>query len=245
MANTKNSGYGLITATNCVASVAGKTFFVSNAVGTGANAQFLQDVMTPDNEGIPRLYSNITDALAQCVAGRGDAVVIAADYTTAPTDTELGSAGTKGVILKFSNQLKEDEQIAMTSNKALPATATGSLFTVTGVCEVISIIGIVTTAIQNQTCNMKLATVSNSATTDICANLDIDNKAAQSRMSITGTFANAMINTAKGVPVARQATSIVVQEGTIAAITGATNTGNIRWIVRYKPLQLGSRIVAA
>lgn len=85
----------------------------------------------------------------------------------------------------------------MTSNKALPATATGTLFNVVGVCEVISITGVVTTAIEAQTCNLKLATVSNSATTDICANLDIDGDAAQSRMSITGTFANAMINTAK------------------------------------------------
>ncbi|MCV6895608.1 hypothetical protein OE181_25820, partial [Escherichia coli] len=77
---------------------------------------------------------------------------------------------------------------------------------------------------------------------DICADLDITAKAAQSRMSITGTFANAMINTAKGVPVARQATSIVAQEGTIILTTSATNTGAIRWIVRYKPMQEGARI---
>jgi len=75
--------------------------------------------------------------------------------------------------------------------------------------------------------------------------LDIDGDLAQSRMSITGTFANAMINTAKGVPVARQATSFAVQEGTIIATTSATKTGAIRWSVLYRPLQPGSRIVAA
>ena len=79
----------------------------------------------------------------------------------------------------------------------MPATTTGALFNVTGLCEVIAIVGVVTTVIQTQTCNLKLATVSNSATTDICANLDISADAEQSRMSITGTFANAMINTAK------------------------------------------------
>ena len=64
-------------------------------------------------------------------------------------------------------------------------------------------------------------------------------------MSITGTFVNAMINTAKGVPVARQATSIVAQEGTIILTTSATNTGNIRWSVRYKPLSYWARVYAA
>ena len=90
-----------------------------------------------------------------------------------------------------------------------------------------------------------MSTVSNAATTDICANLDIDGDLAQSRMSITGTFGNAMINTAKGVPVARQATSIVAQEGTIIATTSATNTGAIRRSVLYRPLQAGSKVVAA
>jgi hypothetical protein len=71
------------------------------------------------------------------------------------------------------------------------------LFTVTGVCEVIAIVGVVTTVIEAGANNFKLSTVSNGATTDICANLDIDGDLAQSRMSITGTFANAMINTAK------------------------------------------------
>lgn len=85
----------------------------------------------------------------------------------------------------------------MTSNLALPASTTGTVFTVTGLVEVIAIIGIVTTVVQAQTCNLKLSTVSNGATTDICANLDITGAAAQSRMSITGTFANALINTSK------------------------------------------------
>ena len=132
----------------------------------------------------------------------------------------------------------------MTSNLALPASTTGTLFNVVGVCEVIAIVGLVTTVIQTQTCNCKLSTVSNAATTDICADLDITGKLEQSRMSITGTFANAMINTAKGVPVARQATPVVVQEGTIIATTSATNTGNIRWSVVYRPLSLGARIYA-
>lgn len=133
----------------------------------------------------------------------------------------------------------------MGASKSLPATTTGDLFTVTGLVEVIAIIGVVTTVVQTQACNLKLSTVSNGATTDISADLNITGALAQSRMSITGTFANATINTAKGVPVARQATPIVIQEGTIIATTSATNTGAIRWMIRYKPMQEGARIVAA
>lgn len=244
MALNQNAGYGNAMLKSLVRSGAGKTFVVSGAVGTGASAQLLQDIAQYDNDGVARFYPSITTALAACVAGRSDAIVIAADYTTAPTDTELGAAGTKGVSITYSNQTELPEQIAMTSNLALPQGATGTLFNVVGVCEVISIVGVVTTAIAAGTNNLKLATVSNSATTDISANLDIDADAAQSRYSITGTFANATLNTAKGVPVARQATPVVVQEGTIAAICSASSAGNIRWTVRYRPLQQGARIYA-
>ena len=205
----------------------------------------MQDVFGTDYDGLGRVYSTITLALAQCVTGRGDVVVVASDFTTAPTDVELTSAGTKGVKITVSNQGSVSEFVEMGASKALPATTTGAIFTVTGVVEVIAIIGVVTTVVQTQACNLKLSTVSNSATTDICTDLNITAAAAQSRMSITGTFANALLNTAKGVPVARQATALIVQQGTIIATTSATNTGNIRWSVRYRPLQEGSRIVAA
>lgn len=229
-----NSGYGQAMAA-IMPQTTGKTFLA--VLSTASNLSALQDLFTFDNDGLQRVYTSLTSALAACVAGRGDIVVITSDLTTAPTDTELASAGTKGVKIIFANQPGSAEQIAMTTSKSLPATTTGSIFTITGVVEIISIIGVVTTVIQTQTCNLKLSTVSNSATTDICANLDISAHAAQSRYSITGTFANALINTAKGVPVARQATSLIAQEGTIIATTSATNTGAIRWMIRYKPLQ--------
>lgn len=240
-----NASYGKLAAQSLTPAWAGKTFYVTSAIGTWAAAQFLQDVFTPDFNWVQRVYSNITDALASCVTWRWDNVVIAADYTTAPTDTELNSAWTKWVKIVFANIPVSSEQVAMTASKSLPATTTWSLFTVTWVVEIISIIWIVTTVIQTQACNLKLSTVSNATTTDVCADLNISASAAQSRMSITWTFANALINTAKWVPVARQATSFIAQEGTIIATTSATNTGAIRWLVRYKPLQEGARIIAA
>ena len=241
----KNAGYGNLVAGGLIPATAGKTFFVTAAIGTGAQAQTLQDIFTPDDDGVVRVYSTLTLALAATVAGRGDAIILASDYTTAPTDTELSAAATNGVQIIEQAKPIANEFLVSGTNKALPATTTGAIFTVTGVVEIVSIIGLVTTVIQTQACNCKISTVSNAATTDICANLDITGKLAQSRMSITGTFANAMLNTAKGVPVARQATPVVVQEGTIILTTDATNTGNIRWSVLYRPLQAGSKVVAA
>lgn len=238
-----NAGYGAVVANATMGRTVGKTFFVT--ASSGKNVDFMQDVFGTDYDGLGRVYATITLALAQCVTGRGDVVIVASDFTTAPTDANLTSAGTKGVKITFSNQGDASEFVEMGTSKNLPATTTGAIFTVTGVVEIIAITGVVTTVIQTQACNVKVSTVSNSATTDICANLDVTAAAAQSRMSITGTFANALLNTAKGVPVARQATPLIVQEGTIILTTSATNTGAIRWAVRYRPLQEGSRIVAA
>ena len=243
MALNLNAGYGMSLASSLIPATTGKTFLA--VLSTSTNLSILQDLFTVDGDGVQRVYTTLTAALDACVSGRGDVVVISSDLTTTPTDTELSTAGTKGVKLFFANLKGAGEQIAMGASKTLPASTTGTLFTVTGLVELISITGIVTTVIQTQACNLKLSTVSNAATTDICADLNISAATAQSRMSITGTFANALINTAKGVPVARQATPIIVQEGTIIGTTSATNTGAIRWMVRYKPLQEGSRIVAA
>lgn len=242
MALNLNAWYGSKISDKITGRTAGKTFYVTSS--TGANGATLQQLFTPDDTWVNqvRVWSSITLALAECVTGRGDVILVAPDYTTAPTDTELDAAGTKWVRIEYINQPEWVYQVATTANLALPATTTGTLFTVTGMCELIAIVWVVTTVIQTQACNFKISTVSNSATTDICADLDITAKAAQSRMSITGTFANAMINTAKWVPVARQATALVIQEGTIIATTSATNTGNIRWVALYRPLSPWARI---
>ena len=244
-----NASYGALAARALTPMTTGKTFYVTAAIGTGKSAQFLQDIFPTDSDGVVRVYEDITDAIAACTAGRGDVIVIANDYTTAPTDTELTALATAGASIVYAanagNGNDATEFNVTGGSKTLPATGTGSLFTVTGVVEIIAIVGVVTTVIQTQACNLKLSTVSNSATTDICADLNISANAAQSRYSITGTFANALINTAKGVPVARQATSVIAQEGTIIATTSATNTGAIRRSVIYRPVQVGSKVTAA
>lgn len=242
MSYNLNSNYGSVVANNSTPVWTWKTFYVTANGGT--TSWFLQDVFIPD-DWVVRVYSTITLALAACTADRWDTVVVAPDYTTAITDAEMTTAWTKKVRVVFADNFDKYEQIAFTESKSLPATTTWDIFNIIGLVEITSIIWVVTTVIQWQTCNLKLSTVSNSATTDICADLDINWDLAQSRYSITWTFANALINTAKGVPVAKQATWIIAQEWTIIATTSATNTGEIRWQVQYKPLTPWAKIYAA
>lgn len=132
---------------------------------------------------------------------------------------------------------------SQTSILGLPATGNTTLFTITGGPIVLEqIIGEVTTVIQTQACNTKLQSVdaATSTATDLCAVLDVTAKAVGSFFNISGTLASAMLNTAGGTAIA-QATKIVIPAGVIRVNTAATNTGAVRWYMKYVPL--GSNVV--
>lgn len=120
----------------------GKTFYVTAAIGTGKSAQMLQDLFPVDSDGVVRVYATLAEAIAACTAGRGDMIVLANDYTTAPTDAELTALAVAGasIVSAANGVIPAVECVATGGAKALPATATGTLFTVTGVVEVIAII---------------------------------------------------------------------------------------------------------
>lgn len=120
---------------------------------------------------------------------------------------------------------------------SLPQATTDDLFEISnGPIELVAIVGVVTTVIGSGANNTKLQAVSRSATTDLCVALDIDADALYSRYSITGTLGNAMINTDAGVPVARQATPLILDEGIIRLNCAGSSTGSIKWGVLYNPL---------
>lgn len=130
------------------------------------------------------------------------------------------------------------------ADAALPQTAAGSLFTIAGgPIELKLIYGVVGTVIQTQANNTKLqAKATGQSAVDLCAVLDITAKAAGSIFSITGTAANAMVN---GFAVARMTTPWILLPGTIDLNCAASNTGTIRWVAYYVPLEVGATLVAA
>jgi hypothetical protein len=129
----------------------------------------------------------------------------------------------------------------------LPQTTTGALFTIAGGRVVLTgIVGEVTTIIQNQANNTKLvATPTVGTAVDICAVLDIANKEVGCLFGVTGTFATAMVGANAGATVFPTATGIVLATGTLRLSCAASNTGSVKWIVTYIPLDVGATMVAA
>lgn len=133
-------------------------------------------------------------------------------------------------------------EIAETPKALLAQTGDKTIFTVTGRCVIHSIVGIVTTAVQNQANNTLLKinpTVG--ADVDLCAALDIDNKIVGTLFNITGTFANAL-QTVGSASIIAQAARTVVASGVIELECAANNSGNVKWVCRWEALDAGSTI---
>ena len=127
----------------------------------------------------------------------------------------------------------------------LPQTAQAALFTVTGRVKIIDIVGEVTTIIQAGANNAKLvANPTVGADVDLCAILDIDTDAVGTLYSISGTFANAMIETVSGA-FETQAGAAILAAGTLDLNCDASKTGEVKWTVTYQPLDQISSIVVA
>lgn len=126
---------------------------------------------------------------------------------------------------------------------ALPQSAPGSLFTVTGKVQILSIVGEVVTGIQAQANNTKLqAKATGQTAVDMCAVLDITGKATTTLFGITGVAATALQS---GFGIVGQTTPWVVQAGTIDLNCAASNTGTVKWTCRWVPIDTGSTLVAA
>jgi hypothetical protein len=109
--------------------------------------------------------------------------------------------------------------------------------------------GRITTVVQAQATTVKLTVTSDALTAyDICATVDVDAGTVGSLLSITGTAANAMLETANGVLAPTQASRIIATctaAGAIKATYGAASTGAILWGMQWRPLSTGATVAAA
>ena len=222
----------------------GKIFFLLSS----SEAQFadFNNRFPVDEDGVVRVYTSWASALAACTAGQGDIIEVSPGFTTALSAAELLSAETKGVtIYQAGKQLLDGSYFENRATAALPASTQIALFTVTGRIKLVSIIGEVTTAIQNQANNTKLvANPTVGADVDICAVASTANDAVGTNYFITGTFATALQKSASVVGV-YQAAPLLIPAGTIDLNCAATNTGSVKWKVIYVPIDPGARVFAA
>ncbi len=146
--------------------------------------------------------------------------------------------------------LKADSQIYRATKTSATPLTTGTLFTFTGTVEILRVVGRVTTPIANAVTNCKLSVTPDAlAAYDICANLNLQQFAAGTLLSITGTAANPMVGTtAVGSIAPAQDGAVVatcVTSGTITVTYGAASAGVIAWEVIWRPLNATGRVVAA
>lgn len=129
---------------------------------------------------------------------------------------------------------------------AIAGANTKDLFTVSGGrVLVLGVLGTVTTAIQNQTCNTKIvANPTTGAEGDLSGTVNIANLAINTKYGIPGPTiaANAVVSTA-GAPM--HSAGLLVDEGVIGVNTSADNTGAMKWDIWYIPLDAGATITAA
>jgi len=237
-----DQGYGMAQASG-IPFTTGKVFVV--AVAGDVNFQDIDELYKPDFDGVARRHSTFDSALDQTVADRGDVIVVSPDFTTALSAAELLVAETNGVRIVQSNTNKDGTVTVYRADGALAQAADLSLFTVTGLVEIISIVGKVGTVVETQANNTLLKiNPTNGADVDLCAALNITAAAAKSFLSITGTAAGALVNTDSGA-IVKQAVPIIVDAGIIELECAASNTGTVKWIVQYKPLEPGARVFAA
>jgi hypothetical protein len=142
--------------------------------------------------------------------------------------------------------------------KTLPASGSGDIFTVTGGRVLVtSITGVVTTAIQNQTCTLSVGhkpTGGSSQAATLATATAVANAALGTSIDVTGaSFPAALIvlattSVVKGSDLGTGLTSgglALVPAGTIQVTTSATNTGAITYSVTYVPYDSGAVITAA
>lgn len=228
---------------------AGKTFFVSDTTGALWNELNLR--YPPDADGVTRVYSSVTSALASCTSGQGDVIGLASDFTTALTAAEILSAETKGVTVIPLGKNFVDIWFAERATASLPQSANSALFTVTGKVKLLSIQGVVTTKIQDQACTLQLnhqnnaghASATNAASFSLCAATNFASESVGVVVGITGTLANSMVSNSSGA--VYQAAPIFLTAGSLKLQTSASNTGSMKWRVEYIPMEPGARVVAA
>jgi hypothetical protein len=138
--------------------------------------------------------------------------------------------------------------------KTLPASTSGSIFTVTGGRVIVtSLMGVVTTAIQNQACTMSIGGTPSGGseqTTELCAAASVSNLAVGVTVGLPlYATAQLLVSANPGVLSSNETSALLggtcmVNTGTIDVTTSATNTGAITWSMTYIPYDVGAVVAA-
>lgn len=131
----------------------------------------------------------------------------------------------------------------------LAQTGSQAIFAISGGRIAISALtGVVTTAIQNQTCTISLGLSPSTGTasgTNLGGTIAITNLEKGSQVGLPLTQGGLTVATANaGTPLLQSGTPFICNSGTIYATTSASNTGDIAWQMLYVPIDTGAAVAA-
>jgi hypothetical protein len=134
-------------------------------------------------------------------------------------------------------------QLLNKATATLPATAYGTLFTVSGGRIILtSLLGEVTVVIQSQATTLKFtATPTVGTAVDMSGTVDMNAKEVGTLVTLTGLPSDAAYapNAGLGQLPSRM---LYIPIGTLGITTGATSTGSIKWSMTYIPLDDGATV---
>ncbi len=141
-------------------------------------------------------------------------------------------------------------QIQLVVAQSSSPLTSGPIFDYTGIIEIVNIVGLITTEIQDQATTTQLTLNPDAVGAyAICATVDIVDFLVNTLLSITGTAANGMAATdALGSIAPGQANAVIassITAGELATVFGAASTGVIDWYLQWRPLSIGATCVAA
>lgn len=149
-----------------------------------------------------------------------------------------------------TNKVWRDNVLGPRVNRAaaaLPQTATGTIFTITGgQVLVTSLIGTVTVATGATATTLKIVSTPTVGTAaDLTTAVSVASKEVGTIIALNVAVGGALtVATAGGAAIPAPG-QLVLNAGTIQLTTSASNTGSVKWSITYVPLDDGASISAA
>jgi hypothetical protein len=225
----------------------GFVFFLVSATEAAFNS--LQKIYPADSDGNTRVFTTWAAVISQMQnttsTPGAHVVVVSPLFTTAPTKAQQLQLDNLGVVTTQAGaNLPDGSYIAATATAfSLATNSTTALFQVNGRVEITTILlEVMTTIGTSVAVNAKLSSIpSVGSTSDLCATGTTTSLAVGGQMYITGTLTNSLIATTQSAFV-RQASPLVMTQGTLQFTANATTTGNVKARVHYKQLDPGAYI---
>lgn len=126
----------------------------------------------------------------------------------------------------------------------LPQTAAAAIFTIAGGLVLAQFLGVVTVVIETQANNTKLThNPASGASLDLCAVLSITADPVDTLYTLTGTVGDALVGGGQAGGIGSN--PFVLNNGDVDLDCAASNTGEVRWICFWIPIDKGATVVAA